>query len=145
MQEPRLEVRVVNRLYSFNRRRRGETLAEERPLILVVEDNVLIAMEVEFMAEECGCAVAGPAGDVNEALQVAGGAALAGAVLDINLGEERVWPVAEYLEERSVPFVLATGCGDGEVPVQFRGKPILSKPLSQHSLAEALRQIGVLS
>jgi CheY-like chemotaxis protein len=120
-------------------------LGEKRPLILVVEDNVLIAMEVEFMAEQCGCAVAGPAGDVAEALALAEGAGLAGAVLDINLGHERVWPVAEYLEARSVPFVLATGYGDDDVPARFKERPILSKPISRGTLSNALRDLGVLS
>lgn len=105
---------------------------------------MLIAMEVEFMAEQCGCAVAGPAGDVAEALEVAEGAALAGAILDINLGRERVWPVAEFLAERSIPFVLATGYGDDDVPARFRERPILSKPISGGALAKALRAAGIL-
>lgn len=114
------------------------------PLVLIVEDNLLIAMEVEFMAEECGCTVVGPAGSVADALELAEGAELSGAILDINLGgAERAWPVAELLAARGVPFVLATGYGDAEVPAQFKARPVLSKPISQHSLAKVLHDLGV--
>jgi CheY-like chemotaxis protein len=122
-------------------------LGQVRPLILIVEDNVLIAMEVEFMAEEFGCAVAGPAGDVRDAMEIihsAEGSGLAGAVLDVNLGSERVWPVAELLAERSVPFVVASGYGDAEVPAAFKDCPRLSKPISRDALAKALRGLGVI-
>lgn len=120
-------------------------MGENRPLVLIVEDNVLIAMEVEFMAEDCGCAVVGPAGDVAEALGIAADAALTGAVLDINLGSERVWPVAEFLDARSIPFVLASGYGGDEVPDRFKTRPILSKPISRGMLVDALREAGIVS
>jgi CheY-like chemotaxis protein len=123
---------------------RGDPVEENRPLVLIVEDNVLIAMEVEFMAEDCGCAVAGPAGDVAEALGIAADAALTGAVLDINLGSERVWPVAEFLDARSIPFVLASGYGGDEVPDRFKTRLILSKPISRGTLANALREAGIV-
>lgn len=116
-----------------------------RPCVLIVEDNLLIAMEVEFMVEDCGCSVAGPAGNVADALQVVSENNLQGAVLDINLGRERVWQVAETLADRAVPFVLATGYGDAEVPAQFKERPVLSKPISRGALAKALREIGTLA
>lgn len=100
------------------------------------------------MAEDCGCAVAGPAGAVSDAMEIihsADGAALAGAVLDVNLGSERVWPVAELLAERSIPFVVATGYGDGDVPPAFKDRPLLAKPISRNALAKALRSLGVIA
>lgn len=115
-----------------------------RPRVLIVEDNLLIAMEVEFLAEKCGCAVAGPVGSVGEALQVVRESRLDGAVLDINLGAERVWPVAELLEERAVPFVLATGYDATDVPERFKARPILAKPISLRALTLALREIGTM-
>lgn len=115
-----------------------------RPRVLVVEDNVIIAMEIEFLAGECGCAVVGPAGSVNEALNEIGEAEIEGAILDINLGDERIWPLAEYLTERQVPFVLATGYGLEEVPDSFKNCVILSKPISRAALQKALKEIGTV-
>jgi CheY-like chemotaxis protein len=120
-------------------------LEARQPLLLIVEDNLLIAMEVEAMAEDCGCAIAGPAGSVSDALEVIEANTLTGAILDVNLGDERVWPVAEKLALRTIPFVLATGYGDAEIPAQFKERPILSKPISRGSLAKALRETGIIS
>ncbi|MPY70532.1 MAG: PAS domain S-box protein [Alphaproteobacteria bacterium] len=63
---------------------------QDLPRVLVVEDNLLIALETEFLVEQCGCAVVGPAASVSDALGFAGYTGLDGAVLDINLGREQV-------------------------------------------------------
>ncbi|MPY68643.1 MAG: response regulator [Alphaproteobacteria bacterium] len=126
-------------------RRRGEAVDQGQPRVLVVEDNLLIAMETESLVEECGCAVVGPAASVSEALHVAGYTGLEGAVLDINLDRERVWPVAEVLKERGVPFVFATAYSGAEVPERFMHHTLLTKPLERDSLLEALREIGTIS
>jgi CheY-like chemotaxis protein len=119
-------------------------VSDDRPRILVVEDNALIAMDVEFLVEECGCAVVGPAGTVGEALEAIRHAPPDGAVLDINLGDERVWPVADCLAARAVPFVFASGYGRSEVLERFSGRRLLTKPLTLEILREALDQIGVI-
>jgi CheY-like chemotaxis protein len=110
--------------------------------VLVVEDNLLIAMETEFLVEQCGCAVVGPAASVSDALGFAGYTGLDGAVLDINLGHEQVWPVADVLEARGVPFVFATAYGAADVPERFADRTVLNKPLALVSLREVLIEIG---
>lgn len=119
-------------------------MPESAPRILVVEDNFLVAMDQLFMVEQCGCVAVGPVGSVSEALTLIRQTALDGAVLDVNLGDCRVWPVAELLEERGVPFILATGYEKSEVPEHLRHRPILTKPVLQQGLDEALRLIGVI-
>jgi CheY-like chemotaxis protein len=112
--------------------------------VLVVEDNLLIAMETESLVEDCGCTVVGPARSVSDALHVAGHTGLEGAVLDINLDRERVWPVADVLEARGVPFVFATAYNGADVPERFTHRTLLTKPLERESLREALREIGMI-
>jgi len=119
-------------------------VAQSQPRVLVVEDNLLIAMDTGFLVEECGCAVVGPAGSVSEALDVARHHRLEGAVLDINLDHERVWPVADVLEAHGVPFVFATAYNGADVPERFTHHTLLTKPLARESLREALRDIGTI-
>lgn len=105
----------------------------------------MVALDVERLMRECDCTVAGPVSNVEEALEIVRQVRLDGAVLDINLGDEWVWPVASLLAERRVPFLLATGYDTSQVPEQFRSAPLLSKPLTRESLGRALRQIGTTS
>jgi CheY-like chemotaxis protein len=90
------------------------------PRILVVDDEPLVSMLVEDWLVELGCEVVGPARSVQEGLDMAGSADLDGAILDINLGGNNSYAVAETLERRGVPFAFATG--DSAVDaVRFRG------------------------
>ena len=118
-------------------------MAEEKPRILVVEDDFLIAMDVEHMVAKAGCAPLGPVSNVEAGLEAVRQNDLDGAVLDVNLGDERVWTVADLLRERGVPFILATGYSTVEVPERFSGCRILHKPLKEESLSAALAAIGL--
>lgn len=115
------------------------------PRILIVEDSMLVALEAAALLAECGCRSVGPVGTVARGLAVVRDTKLDGALLDINLGDERVWPVAELLEQRKVPFLLATGYDASEVPPQFRNAPLLSKPLLRSALLDGLSRIGLIS
>lgn len=119
-------------------------MPEDVPRILVVEDNFLVAMDEQLMVEECGCIAVGPVSSVGAALELIRQTVLDGAVLDVNLGDCRVWPVAELLQERGVPFVLATGYDKEEVPAHLGPRPILTKPVLKHGLDAALRTLGVI-
>ncbi len=112
------------------------TLAGKR--ILVVEDESLIAMLLEMALQDEGCIVVGPASRVAEALELAvDGQHLDGALLDVNLAGEAVFPVAEALASRAVPFLLLSGYGDQAVP-EGRNWPIRGKPFDVGDVMETL-------
>lgn len=79
------------------------------PLILIVEDDPFIALELEQMLKHEGYCVLGPASSVSSALALLQHADPDAAVLDVNLGRNKVTPVARVLADSNVPFVLASG------------------------------------
>ena len=83
----------------------------DAPRVLVVEDEPLIAMLVQEWLEELNCSVVGPAASVTGALELIAGVELHGAVLDVSLGKEKSFPIADELRKRGVPFAFATGYG----------------------------------
>jgi DNA-binding NtrC family response regulator len=105
--------------------------------VLVVEDEALVALQLEDMLTDLGCAVIGPAARVHQALDLLDGCRLDTAVLDLNVAGELVYPVADALARRGVPFIIATGYGAGAVAVPYRRRPILQKPF----LLSQLRQV----
>ena len=107
--------------------------------VLVVEDEGLVAMTVEDLLEDLGCEVAFSAGAVAQALQWLGdGGAPDAALLDVNLGGEFVFPVAEILAARGTPFAFTTGYGETPDP-RFSGAPLIGKPIRRERLEEVLR------
>ena len=109
--------------------------------VLVVEDEVLVAMLLETALEDENCTIVGPCGTVSEALEAARDEALDVALLDINLGGELVFPVAEVLAERGVPFLLLSGYGDVALPSNRRHWPICTKPFNLHDLMTVLSNL----
>lgn len=86
-----------------------------KPCILVVEDEVFLAMDVEVALTEAGFRVLGPAASVKDALYLLGDERPDAAVLDFNLGREKATPVALKLKSLGVPFVLASASGPSEL------------------------------
>lgn len=109
--------------------------------VLVVEDELLVAMLVETALEDENCTIVGPYGGLREALEAARSEALDLAVLDINLGGELVFPVAEVLAGRGVPFLLLSGYGEVALPNDRRHWPICSKPFNLHDLVAVLSRL----
>jgi CheY-like chemotaxis protein len=111
--------------------------------ILVVEDNFLLAMEIERVLRREGCVVLGPVGSVDQALALLEEAARPDlAVLDVDLQGRRVTPVAAWLRSREIPFVLVTGYADlhlGEP--DLLGGPRLEKPVDGLTLMATLRRM----
>lgn len=108
--------------------------------ILVVEDESLVAMLIETILEDLGCIPVGPAANVDEGLALASGdGAIDAALLDVNVSGQQVFPVAEALEARGVPFVFSTGYGEAGLPDAWRGRPTLQKPFTEEAVQAAIR------
>ena len=106
--------------------------------ILVVEDEMVVAMLLEDMLADLGCEVVGPASRVEEALRLADSETVHGAVLDVNVAGAEVYPVAEALAQRGIPFVFATGYGTVGLRDDYRGSPTVQKPFRQDELARVI-------
>ena len=113
-------------------------LAKTRGRILIVEDELLVAMIAEEFLIERGWEIAATVGWLDEALALAGSIAIDAALIDVNLNGRASFPIAEVLEERGVAMVFATGYGAAGVPERWRGRPILQKPFQGDQLQRAL-------
>ena len=127
-------------------RERGEEPAGDEPglegrRILVVEDEFLLALEVEAALASFGCFVAGPFAKLGKAMVAARATRLDGAVLDINLNGEMVYPLAEFLDMAGVPFVFLTGYVPTDLPERFRRFRRLQKPLHAEKLRHIIRDM----
>ena len=110
--------------------------------VLVLEDETLVSMMVEDMLSDLGCEVVGPFARLDSALAFAndGEPKVDIALLDVNLGGERSFPLAEVQSGKGVPFVFTTGYDDAGMPEAWRGRPALRKPFTMAEMALALRQ-----
>lgn len=109
--------------------------------VLVVEDEMMVSMLIEDMLDDLGCKVVGPASRLDEAIALAGEAELDCAVLDVNLGGQSIFPLADLLRAKGAPFAFATGYGDAGLREVDKGSPVLQKPFRETDLA---RVLGVL-
>ena len=114
----------------------------ERPAaptrILVVEDEFLIRTLLEDMLVDLGHEIAASAATVDEARNLAEAGGFDLAILDVNLEGQEIFPVAEILAERNLPFIFVTGYRAGGLPERFRGRPTLQKPFQSEKLEAAL-------
>jgi CheY-like chemotaxis protein len=103
--------------------------------ILIVEDELLVALLIEDLLDELGCSTLGPCGSVAKALDAARSEAFDLAVLDVNLAGEKVYPVVEVLAERGIPFLFLSGYGDEAIPPGHREWKVCAKPFRGADLA----------
>jgi CheY-like chemotaxis protein len=108
------------------------------PRVLVVEDEYLIRMLLEDMLDELGYEVAAAVGTISEAGQIAANGDFNAAILDVNLDGQEIYPVADILTKRGLPFVFVTGYGERSLPEPYRGRPALQKPFQSEQLKTAL-------
>ncbi len=106
--------------------------------ILVVEDEAAISLLLEDMLLDFGCEVIGPAARLSAALDAVANEKVDLAILDVNVAGEPIYPVAEALAARSIPFVFSTGYGSAGIRDAFRDRPVLQKPFAQHDLKQKL-------
>lgn len=107
--------------------------------ILVVEDEYLLADDLCHALEQAGAIVLGPVPGVEEALAlIEAEPRIDAAVLDVNLRGDMVFPVADALHHRSVPFTFATGYDQWILPDRFAAHPRIEKPFRADKLAAKL-------
>ena len=117
-------------------------MAERRLRILIVEDEMLVAMNIEDMLLELGHEVAGIASRLEPALALARDGAFDVAMLDVNLAGERSFAVADLLIERGIPFLFATGYGLGGIDEKYRDRVVLQKPFRAADLGVAVEALA---
>ncbi len=108
--------------------------------VLLVEDESLVAMHVEDMLLELGCEVV-VAMRLDKALHHARTEAFDLAVLDVNLGDARSYPIADLLFAHGTPFLFATGYGQQGLEAAYQGVPVLQKPYQAAPLEHLLGRL----
>ncbi len=114
-------------------------LARKRALI--VEDEAVVAIMIEEMLQDLGCEVVGMAGRLPQAVAKARELDLDFGVLDVNLGGDMTYDVADALMERSIPFIFATGYGSAAIPSKYAAMPVIQKPFAPVALEVALEHL----
>jgi PAS domain S-box-containing protein len=102
--------------------------------ILLVEDEILVAMMMRDILAELGFSVVGPYSRLSEAMVAAVHEEIDAGVIDVNLGGEFVYPVADVLVARKIPFVFVTGYGVESIDGRFGHVPIIKKPVQRQLL-----------
>lgn len=109
----------------------------DAPRILLVEDDVLIGMMLADMFDALGLPEPAQATTKDDALAIIASELIDGALVDINLGEEKGWPVADALTERGIPFAFTSGGGD-VIPAEHANRRLVTKPFRIGDIEAAL-------
>lgn len=111
--------------------------------ILLVEDEVVVAMELRASFEDHGACVIGPRRTVRSAIEGAEEPNLSAAVLDVRIGGESIAPVARRLAERGTPFLFYTGESLPDwIRAEWPAAEVISKPAMGRQLVEAAAKLG---
>jgi two-component system, response regulator PdtaR len=108
--------------------------------VLIAEDEFLLAAQLEDELHAVGCTTLGPYTSVARATQACREAQFDVALLDVNLHGEMVYPVADELRVRGIPFVLLSGYGASNMPERFRNVPRVAKPYEPTFLLREIRR-----
>jgi CheY-like chemotaxis protein len=108
--------------------------------ILIVEDNYFVAVALAQRIQDMGASVVGPVATLQSALEIVerNGYELNGASLDVNLAGQLVFPVADALLARGIPFIFSTGYDLRAIPEMYRGIPRCEKPVTAETVAHEL-------
>lgn len=120
----------------------GSPEPEERGGWLIVEDEGLVALLIEDAIAELGLKTLGPVSRVAAALLLLEQKHPDGALLDVNLAGEPVFPVAQVLARRGVPFAFITGYGQTGVTPEWSGYPLLQKPFMPGQIQTMVRRLS---
>ena len=122
--------------------------ADGRPFgtkLLLVEDEALIGILLHDMLVDWGFEPSEPYAGLDEAMSAASEGQFEGAILDMNLNGKSVYPLAELLQSRGVPFVFLTGYGQHTIDKRFASCPMLQKPVAPEALKAILKNTPALS
>ena len=108
--------------------------------LLLVEDEVLVGLFMGEMLEDMNFSVTEPCRTLADAMAAARAEEFDGAILDMNLNGESVYPLADYLAAQNVPFIFVTGYSADVVAERFAHIPITQKPVASETLARMLNQ-----
>lgn len=108
--------------------------------LLIVEDEFVIALDLQHLLEAAGHEVVGLAANIPDALAMIESMTIDGAVLDINLRGERVTEVADLLARKEIPFVFVSGYGSAGRPPGHERIPVLAKPYSESELLSMIER-----
>lgn len=106
--------------------------------VLVVEDEMMVVLYLEDVLESLGHAVVATAGRLDQAVALAKDGDFDFALLDLNLGGDRTYPVADALEARKIAYAFATGYGAGGIAPEYGHVPTLTKPFRIEDIAALL-------
>lgn len=107
----------------------------------LVEDEILIAVLLEDMLAGLGHEAAATAGTFEQALEMAERERFDLAILDVNVNGRQIYPVAEILERRGIPFAFSTGYGRQSLREHYRNRPILRKPIDPCELEQVVSEL----
>jgi CheY-like chemotaxis protein len=107
--------------------------------VLIVEDDPFITLALEETLTEFGLIVAGSARSLPQAIRLAQTVAFDLALLDVNIGQDRIDPVADIISARGIPFVFTTGCGRAGLPEAYLQQAIVEKPFYVEEILRTLR------
>lgn len=108
------------------------------PRILVVEDEMTVAMLIEDMVHELSFEIAGVVPRLEDAMRLVDSEEFDLAMLDVHLNGKTVFPFAAELDKRGIPYLFATAYGARGIPQEFRDHPVLEKPFGPLDLSRAL-------
>ncbi len=120
---------------------RSDAAGQPSKRILVVEDEPFVALSLVDALSELGFDVAACVGDIPSAIDIIGREHLDGAVLDVNLGSQRIDPVADLLAQRACPFIFTTGFDKADLPSAHADRAILQKPFGTADLVSMLQRV----
>ncbi|HEX5464137.1 MAG TPA: response regulator [Burkholderiales bacterium] len=112
--------------------------------VLLVEDESVVAMLLEDILGELGCEVVGPVAQIDKAVEMAQHEKIDAAILDVNLNGRKVYPVADALAARSIPFIFATGYGRDSLRAPYDDRPMLQKPFQQRDINAAFAEVRAM-
>jgi CheY-like chemotaxis protein len=115
--------------------------SDRKSHILIIEDEAVASTSIEKMVWDLGCHPVGPAAKLDHALTLALQSDIDAAILIINVDGSVIYPVADVLRFRGIPFFFSVSDDLGALPQRFQGSPTLPNPFSSRQLSDALREV----